>query len=119
MKRAKLLLLLIIPVVAVAAPLAIARNHAAHAAASTIGVSGKEFKFNLTAGSARRGVIVFRFTNRGTLGHDFKINGKKTPIIQPRKTAVLRITLRPGRYRYLCTVPGHAASGMKGVFTVR
>ena len=24
-----------------------------------------------------------------------------------------------GKYRYLCTVPGHAAAGMKGVFTVR
>jgi uncharacterized cupredoxin-like copper-binding protein len=26
---------------------------------------------------------------------------------------------KKGRYSYLCTVPGHAAAGMKGVFTVR
>lgn len=26
---------------------------------------------------------------------------------------------KKGRYRYLCTVPGHAAAGMRGVFTVR
>ena len=26
---------------------------------------------------------------------------------------------KKGKYPYLCTVPGHAAAGMKGVFTVR
>jgi uncharacterized cupredoxin-like copper-binding protein len=26
---------------------------------------------------------------------------------------------KKGKYSYLCTVPGHAAGGMKGVFTVR
>jgi plastocyanin len=26
---------------------------------------------------------------------------------------------KKGKFRYLCTVPGHAAAGMKGTFTVR
>jgi uncharacterized cupredoxin-like copper-binding protein len=26
---------------------------------------------------------------------------------------------KKGRYPYSCTVPGHAAAGMKGTFTVR
>jgi uncharacterized cupredoxin-like copper-binding protein len=26
---------------------------------------------------------------------------------------------KKGKYPYLCTVPGHAEAGMKGVFTVR
>ena len=38
---------------------------------------------------------------------------------QPGKTGVLVVTLKKGRYPYLCTVPGHAAAGMKGVLTVR
>jgi len=29
------------------------------------------------------------------------------------------VTLKRGKYTYVCTVPGHAALGMKGVFTVR
>ena len=36
------------------------------------------------------------------------------------KTARLVVTFKKkGKYTYLCTVPGHAAAGMKGVFTVR
>jgi uncharacterized cupredoxin-like copper-binding protein len=31
----------------------------------------------------------------------------------------LRVTfLRKGTYPYKCTVPGHAAAGMRGVFTI-
>jgi uncharacterized cupredoxin-like copper-binding protein len=53
------------------------------------------------------------------VSHDFKINGKRTPLIGPGKTAKLVVTLEKGRYPFLCTVPGHAAAGMKGMFTVR
>jgi uncharacterized cupredoxin-like copper-binding protein len=28
-------------------------------------------------------------------------------------------TLKPGTYTFLCTVPGHAAGGMKGTLTVK
>jgi uncharacterized cupredoxin-like copper-binding protein len=56
----------------------------------------------------------------GNVGHDFKIAGKKTPIIQPGATTKLTVKIaKAGRYKYLCTVPGHAAAGMKGTFTVR
>jgi plastocyanin len=90
----------------------------AHAAAASIGVRGKEFKFSLTKTTARHGSITFRFTNTGKIGHDFKINGKKTPIIKPRKSASITVNLKKGSYKYLCTVPGHASSGMKGTFKV-
>jgi plastocyanin len=117
-KRPHLVVLAVIAAAAIATPLALAQRNPAHAASTTIGITGKEFKFALTAPRARHGVIVFRFTNRGTLGHDFKIAGKKTPIIQPGRAATLRVSLRAGTYKYLCTVPGHAASGMKGTFRV-
>jgi uncharacterized cupredoxin-like copper-binding protein len=60
------------------------------------------------------------FKNVGHVEHDFKINRKRTPLLQPGKTARLVVTFKKkGKYPYLCTVPGHAAAGMKGVFTVR
>jgi uncharacterized cupredoxin-like copper-binding protein len=90
----------------------------AHAAARSVSVSGKEFSFSLSARSARHGSITFRFTNRGKINHDFKIDGKKTPLIKPKKTASITVRLKKGSYKYLCTVPGHAASGMKGTFKV-
>ena len=52
--------------------------------------------------------------------HDFKIDGKKTPLIQPGRTARLVVTFKKtGKYPYLCAVLGHAAAGMRGVFLVR
>jgi uncharacterized cupredoxin-like copper-binding protein len=44
----------------------------------------------------------------------------RSPLIQPGKTATVAVTFtKKGEYRYLCTVPGHAALGMRGVFAVR
>jgi len=103
-------------------PLATARsNRQTRAAATTIQVKGGEFFFKLSAKSiAKPGKVTFVFKNVGHVMHDFKINGKKTPLIQPGKTAKLVVTFtKKKRYTYLCTVPGHAAAGMKGVFTVR
>src|SRR3954447_8055808 len=93
----------------------------AQASASAIAVSGKEFSFKLSAKSvARPGRVTFSFKNAGHMLHDFKINGHKTPLTKPGKTAKLTVSFsKKGRYPYLCTVPGHAAAGMKGVFTVR
>jgi uncharacterized cupredoxin-like copper-binding protein len=101
-------------------PLAAARtDRQASAAATTIQVKGGEFFFRLSTKSAHPGRTTFVFKNIGHVSHDFKISGKKTPLIQPGKTATLVVTLKKGKYPYLCTVPGHAAAGMKGVFTVR
>jgi uncharacterized cupredoxin-like copper-binding protein len=103
-------------------PLAAARtDRQTRAAATTIQVSGGEFFFKLSAKSiAKPGTVTFVFKNVGHVLHDFHISGKTTPLIQPGKTAKLVITFRKaGKFSYLCTVPGHAAAGMKGVFTVR
>jgi len=91
------------------------------AAATTVQVKGGEFFFKLSTKSiARPGKVTFVFKNVGHVLHDFSIHGKKTPLIQPGKTAKLVVTFKKkGKYRYLCTVPGHAAAGMRGVFTVR
>ena len=91
------------------------------AVTKTVHVKGGEFFFRLSTKSiARPGKVTFAFKNVGHVAHDFKINRKVTPLIAPGKTAKLVVTFRKkGKYTYLCTVPGHAAAGMKGVFTVR
>jgi uncharacterized cupredoxin-like copper-binding protein len=102
------------------APLAPARTDRQTAvAATTIQVKGGEFFFRLSSKTTKPGKATFVFKNIGHVSHDFKINGKKTPLISPGKTAKLVVTLKKGKYPYLCTVPGHAAAGMKGVVTVR
>ena len=93
----------------------------ARASATTIQVGAKEFSFKLSAKSiARPGKVTFAVKNNGDETHDFSINGKQTKLLQPGKTARLALSFKKaGRYRYFCTVPGHAAMGMRGVFTVR
>src|SRR5262245_44446263 len=93
----------------------------AAAASTTVNVQGGEFFFKLSKKStAKPGKVTFVFKNVGHLLHDFHISGKQTPLIQPGKTAKLVVTFKKkGKYPYLCTVPGHAAAGMKGTLTVR
>jgi len=87
----------------------------------SVQVSGGEFFFRLsTMSTAQPGNVTFVFKNVGHVLHDFRITGKQTPLIQPGKTADLLVTFnKKGTYTYECTVPGHAAAGMEGVFTVR
>ena len=67
-----------------------------------------------------RGDVAAQRASVGHLQHDFRIDGKQTPLLSPGRTSRLALTLKKkGGYTYLCTVPGHAAAGMKGVFTVR
>jgi uncharacterized cupredoxin-like copper-binding protein len=103
-------------------PLATARiDRQAAATATTVQVKGGEFFFRLsTKSAAKPGKVTFSFKNIGHVRHDFKINGKKTALIQPGTTAKLVVSFKKkGTYPYLCTVPGHAEAGMKGVFKVR
>jgi uncharacterized cupredoxin-like copper-binding protein len=64
--------------------------------------------------------VKFNFKNVGHVLHNFKINGKKTANIQPGSKSSITVAFKKrGTFRYICTEPGHAAAGMKGVFTVR
>jgi plastocyanin len=94
---------------------------AAHSrqAGTTVTVTATEFKFVLSAKSVPHGTVTFKLVNKGALGHDFSINGKKTPVIASKKTATLTVTFKKaGSYPYLCTVPSHAQAGMKGTLKV-
>ena len=77
--------------VAVSAPMVVAGTPAvgqvprAHAASTTVTVIATEFKFRLSTSTVRKGTVVFKVENKGHLSHDFKINGKKTPLIKPGK----------------------------------
>jgi len=82
-------------------------------------VIAKEFSFKLSRKSVKSGAVIFTVENQGHLQHDFAIDGKKTPLIAPGKSAVLKVTFKKkGQFKYSCTVPGHAAAGMKGVLAV-
>jgi uncharacterized cupredoxin-like copper-binding protein len=116
MLRVSLLIATLVAVVGVVAgPSLAARSHSSGAAVT---VTATEFHFKLSKTSVPHGAVTFTLKNAGKLGHDFKIGGKKTAVIGPGKTAKLTVTLKAGKQAYSCTVPGHAAAGMKGTLKV-
>ena len=123
MKRTPLVALL---TVAVLAALAVglfagvgSASSSSSAATTKITVAASEFKFVLTKKTVPHGTVVFVVKNKGKVAHDFKIHGKKTPLITAGASKTLKVVFKKGKYPYLCTVPGHAAAGMKGVLTVK
>ena len=93
-----------------------AASHPAH----RVTVNMTDFKFALSKVAVPKGTAVFTVTNKGHVIHDFKIAGKKTPVYASGKGGFLRVAFtKTGRYKYICTVPGHAAAGMWGVLRVR
>jgi uncharacterized cupredoxin-like copper-binding protein len=89
-----------------------------------------EFAFKLSKKQVAPGPVAFVVRNAGKIQHSFKVCaspkggsanacvGKSTPVLDPGKSATLKLTLKKGTYEYLCTVTGHAAAGMKGVLGV-
>ena len=90
-----------------------------------------EFSFTLSRKTVHTGKVLFTIVNKGAVAHTFKVcsspkggkanacPGKGTKPIRPKKSAKLVVVFtKRGTYEYLCTVPGHAAAGMKGVLKV-
>lgn len=112
-----------IAVVAALAALMVAVGASAQTSATAVTVTaGKpsEFRFTLSKKTVAKGVVSFKVTNKGMIAHDFKIAGKKTASLKTGKTQTLKVTFKKaGKYPYLCTIPGHAAAGMKGTLVVK
>ena len=98
-----------------------AASHATSRSEATtrVAVIATDSKFRLSKRSAPTGTVIFTVTNAGKVLHNFKIAAKKTPLLSPGRSAVLRVTFsKKGRYPYLSTVSGQASKGLKGTFVV-
>lgn len=104
---------------AVAAPAVVQANAVAHTASATVKVTAVDFHFTLSTTSAKPGSLTFKITNKGKVSHDFRIDGTTSKMIAPGKSTSITVAFKKaGSYPYLCTVPGHAALGMKGNFKI-
>jgi uncharacterized cupredoxin-like copper-binding protein len=66
----------------------------------------------------------FAIHNQGQEEHDFELIGPQGIVthmeaIQPGITKGISVDLRPGTYRFICTIEDHAQRGMTGTLTVR
>jgi len=91
-----------------------------HTATVKINVVAKEWSFALSKRSVPVGsTVVFKVTNKGKIGHNFVIAGKKTKLLNPGQSQLLTVKFaRKGKFTYVCSVTGHARLGMQGTFGV-
>jgi uncharacterized cupredoxin-like copper-binding protein len=79
-------------------------------------------KKNLTA---KAGKVTIVMNNPGSSGkpHGIAVEGqhvdKDGKVVSPGGTSTLQVTLKPGRYKFYCPVPGHEQAGMKGTLVVQ
>jgi uncharacterized cupredoxin-like copper-binding protein len=66
----------------------------------------------------KAGPIHFVIKNAGKLPHNFVIASQQTLVFASGQTGTLNVTLAKGKYKFFCSITGHAALGMKGVLTV-
>ena len=64
------------------------------------------------------GKYIFKYTNMSGLGHNLMVGSVSTPTFDKGSKSIT-VTLKKGTVSYMCTVPGHAAGGMKGTITVK
>ena len=72
---------------------------------------------------AKAGGVTIDFSNPSPVDHDVAIaqgskEVAKSDLVSGGATSV-STTLKPGKYTYYCTVPGHRESGMEGTLTVK
>jgi uncharacterized cupredoxin-like copper-binding protein len=65
----------------------------------------------------KAGTYTFRYTNTSGMDHNLKIGKVSTPVFKTG-TKTIKVTLKKGTTAFICTVPGHAAGGMKGAIKV-
>jgi uncharacterized cupredoxin-like copper-binding protein len=77
---------------------------------------------------AKHGKITLKMPNPSLLRHNIALRkgtgetGKliaKGKIVGKGGVSKITVTLKPGKYRFFCTVPGHEDAGMWGILTVK
>ena len=89
------------------------------ATGGAITVVATDLAFDVNEIKAAPGPLAVTLENHGAIEHTFKIQG--TPLLlktNAGKTASGSVTLQKGTYSFECTIPGHAAAGMKGKVVV-
>jgi plastocyanin/sugar lactone lactonase YvrE len=83
-----------------------------------------QLKYNTTSLTAKAGKVSIDFTNMAPEDHNVTLEsaaGEKvgaTPTFQGG-SKTLNLNLKPGTYKFFCSVPGHRMAGMEGTLTVK
>ena len=99
---------------------------AAAGAAQTLSLASNsegQLKYSTTSLSAKAGKVSIDFTNMAPLSHNVTVASSSGTVVGATPTfqggsKTLTLSLKPGTYKFYCTVPGHRMAGMEGTLTV-
>ncbi len=83
-----------------------------------------QLEYNTKSLSAKAGKVAVDFTNSSSLGHNVTIESSSGETVGATPTfsggsKTLAVNLKPGTYKFFCSVPGHRQAGMEGTLTVK
>jgi plastocyanin len=83
-----------------------------------------QLSYNTKSLSAKAGKVSIAFTNSSPEGHNVTIASSSGAVVGSTPTfqggsKTLSVTLKPGTYKFYCSVPGHRMAGMEGTLTVK
>jgi uncharacterized cupredoxin-like copper-binding protein len=83
-----------------------------------------QLKFETTSLTAKAGKVSIAFTNASSLEHDVTVASSAGQVVGATPkfaggSKTLSLTLKPGTYKFYCSVPGHRQAGMEGTLTVQ
>lgn len=114
--------LLLTLTVAAAAALTMAGGGAArkNATVQKMTVLMYDFRFKLSKATLAPGKVTLTVKNRGHSIHNFLIPGlKSSPFLAPGTQKTYTVTVKKGKFHYLCSVPRHEQLGMFGELVVK
>ncbi|HZL48392.1 MAG TPA: plastocyanin/azurin family copper-binding protein [Solirubrobacteraceae bacterium] len=83
-----------------------------------------QLKYNTTSLTAKAGRVTINFANMSPLGHNVTVASSSGAVVGATPTfqsssKTLSLNLKPGTYKFYCSVPGHRAAGMEGTLTIQ
>jgi plastocyanin len=94
-----------------------------HTTKLALSVPGPQLAYNTKLLTAKAGTVAISMTNMSPIEHNVNVaEGAKVLGLTPTFTGgtkVLTLNLKPGRYTFYCSVPGHRQAGMEGTLTVQ
>jgi uncharacterized cupredoxin-like copper-binding protein len=98
----------------------------------TAGAASVEFEadpsgnlaFTTSEATSKAGKVTVNFTNQSAVPHDVAFEDEAGETIAQTETVAegtdsTTAELKPGKYTFYCTVPGHRQAGMEGTLTVK
>jgi plastocyanin len=83
-----------------------------------------QLKYDKSSLTSSSGKVKIAFANTSPLAHNVTIESASKQIVGATATfqggtKTVALSLKPGTYKFFCSVPGHRLAGMEGTLTVK